>query len=137
MNYMDKVAQILGVELNEEFSIKEDDWGTVYRLTTDGMEERPAGRACFVPVLDMSGLLTGHLTVVKKPWVPKQGDEYYCIILWDEKEEVFRTYWRGSRNDLYNKITGNIFTTREEAVANMSRYKEYLIGKEPDLSWRD
>lgn len=136
MNKMSEVARILGVELDEEFLLKEDEFGTTYKLTTEGLYDRIEGSEVFYPVADITGLITGRLTIVKKPWVPKPGDDYYYISVHGNSICVFRKAMNGAENDLLNNALGNFFKNKDEAIANKERYAAWLKGKKPDFSWR-
>lgn len=136
MNRMSEVARILGVELEEEFLLKEDEFGTTYKLTTDGLFERIAKSNVFYPVTDITGLITGRLTIVKKPWVPKPGEDYYHISVYGNIICVCRKTMNGAESDLLNNALGNFFKNKDEAIANKERYAAWLKGKKPDFSWR-
>ena len=66
MNYMEQVAKMLGVELEEEFNVsfKQD---TKYRFTEGGLEyfSEPDGR--WLRVYDICNLLKGDCEIVKIP----------------------------------------------------------------------
>lgn len=75
-NYMQDVARMLGVELGEEFKIK--DFEPVYKLTDYGL----CVKVDSVEWHEMSGdsfiqLIKGDYEIIKLPWQPKKGDEYY------------------------------------------------------------
>lgn len=137
MNRMSEVARMLGVELEEEFLLKEDEFGTTYKLTTDGLFERIAKSNVFYPVADITGLITGRLTIVKKPWVPKPGEEYYYISVYGDIIRAFKARFNNAETNLLNRVMGNFFKTLDEAIANKERYEKFLKSKEPDMSWRE
>lgn len=79
MNYMSKIAEMLGVELGEEFKIKFES-GVVpddlYMLTDN---------AIYMPNVTVSSenllwrLLTGRCEIVKLPWKPKDGEFVWYV----------------------------------------------------------
>ena len=115
MNYYKQVAEMLGVELNEEFSLKHKD-GTLlskkYRISPNaglllkiGGEWHQSGY--------IGEIISGNLTIVKLPWKPKEDEFYYyyspyCGITYQER-------WANTSSDYCMWKIGNCFRTREEA----------------------
>lgn len=132
MNYMEKVAQMLGVELGEEFKLEGENH--FHRLSLNGVEwcslcdktweddERMLYR-----------ILTGKVEIIKQPWKPQKNDEYYFISLFDG--EVSNDTWTDHPADMIRYKVGNVFRTEIEAEKNIKAYKKY-IAQEPDCSWR-
>ena len=92
MNYMERVAQMLGVELGEKFDIANTKGKIVTKdlwLTENGLEQKGMDGSMVLPhVLNM--LLVGDLVVYKHPWKPKLKGDYYYI---DNDGEVCCGFW--------------------------------------------
>lgn len=122
---MEQVAQMLGIELGEEFYLEDvtdggyyityDNDKTVFKLSNSGILRKDK---CMVggwidsthPYL--LRLLTGRYAIVKKPWKPKENEKYYWV---DLKRRVVKGNfncdytWNVMRYQL-----GNCFITKEE-----------------------
>lgn len=116
-NYMQQVAQMLGVELGEEFKIRLFD-GTIlprlYKFTENGLMRTKEydDRNTWIKSGRNDGLLTGTHEIVKMPWKPKNGDTYYYII---DDNGVWKIGWTDSLTDLGFFSIGNCFRTEQEA----------------------
>lgn len=118
MNYYKKIAEMLGVELGEEFKLKhyclEKPWNSLYRFSTDGLENKYSDCAwvkCEKGAIDQ--ILIGQTEVIKIPWKPKEGKKYWHYSeAWNEG--IF-SKWAGEYIDLICWKAGNCFKTKEEA----------------------
>lgn len=118
MNYYKKIAEMLGVELGEEFKLKpsclEKPWNSLYRFSTDGLENKYSDGAwvkCEKGAIDQ--ILIGQTEVIKIPWKPKKGEAYWHYSKgWEQA--VFRK-WEGTLDDLCTWKCGSCFRTEEEA----------------------
>lgn len=122
-NYMADVAKMLGVELEEEFMIFRVS-GT-YKFTTEGVEVK-SNKRWVVLNLFLIDLLTGKHRIVKIPWQPKGGDEYYCPA--NDFKDVLCTHWANSVCDFAFKETGMIFKTKEECKAALPELRKKYLG---------
>lgn len=115
MNYYKQVAEILGVELDEVFSLKHKD-GTLlskkYRISPFaglllkiGDEWHQSGY--------IDEIIKGNLTIVKLPWKPNDDEFYYyyspCTGI------TYQGRWSNTAYDYCVWGIGNCFRTREEA----------------------
>ena len=80
MNYYKQFAEMLGLELEQEFVIKDLDGKRkdtiTYKFTEDGLFSKENNLSAKVTlILDL--LLSGKYKAVPKPWKPKKGDEYW------------------------------------------------------------
>ena len=118
MNYYKKIAEMLGVGLEEEFKLKpsclEKPWNSLYRFSTDGLENKYSDGAwvkCEKGAIDQ--ILIGQTEVIKIPWKPRNGEQYWYY------SEAFKhacsSEWRGSLCDLLYWKSGNFFKTKKEA----------------------
>lgn len=125
MNYMEQVAKMLGVELEEEFYLKNTTNGyycasgknkTTFKLSESGVKYKFIRNTnnyewCRLDAI-LAEVLTGSLEIVKKPWKPKENEEYYWV---DLKRRVVKGNfncdytWNVMRYQL-----GNCFRTKEE-----------------------
>ena len=121
MNYMNQIAQMLGVELEEEFYLESIEYGcyflddrskkATFKLSLSGMmtnyhnDEWKSADECLV------SLLEGAYTIVKKPWKPKKDEKHYYVSL---LKEIVQTYFYENQNDVMRYQLGNCFRTKEE-----------------------
>lgn len=132
-NLIPKIAELLGVELGEEFEIEgyselfmiTDDKGLMATDDEPETEWEPAN-ALFV------ALLNGDEAIVKLPWKPKNGEVYYTYNFSASKWVVCSSWWGGfpSEYALFDK--GWVFRTKEEAKAALPKVAA-KIGVEYEL----
>lgn len=116
MNYFKQVAEMLGVEFKEEFKVK---WksginftDSKYCFTEKGLNE--VGTTWFAHGI-FADILSGKAEIVKLPWKPKEGKEYwYYSEAW---KQGISTKWESGIQDLFFWKVGNCFRTKEEADA--------------------
>ena len=125
---MAAVAKMLGVELGEEFIIQNADRKETVVLGMDGFHVIQPNN-----VLGpdhgklLSKLLQGLYEVKKKPWVPKNCDDYYVL---DARTGIIECYsWGATTFDLAVKAIGIIYRTEAEAKTHMAEDYERLTGK--------
>ncbi len=119
-NLIPQIAQMLGVELGEEFKIKGDkdfEHKTFY-LTIRGLkvklDQYPKKELPAMAALD--SLLFGDTEIVKLQWKPKEGEDYYsfgCYHKWC----IWQQQWSNHPFDLALLEKGWIYRTRKEAEA--------------------
>ena len=118
MTYYKQFAEMLGVELEEEFKLKssclEKPWNCLYRFSKDGLENKYSDgvwRKCEKGAID--SILIGQTEVIKIPWKPKKDEKYwfYDSLL----EQALWATWRLNCGDFCRWKTGNCFRTEEEA----------------------
>lgn len=120
MNYMGKIADMLGVELGEKFKIRfhgsidaEDETYFLQEgyglcdITGDHIRNNYLG-----------GLLTGRCEIVKLPWKPKNGEIAYYIDA-DRKMRCIEFSDLNCKNLVLYKL-GKLYRTREEAEAHVA-----------------
>lgn len=124
MNYMNQIAHMLGVELDEEFYLKSTTNGyycssgknkTTFKLSDSGMQMKFVHNNdyewCSIDAI-LAEILTGSQEIVKKPWKPSQGLRYYYVTpIKTLDHTVFdsSSYW-----DVMAYALGNCFRTKEE-----------------------
>ena len=83
MNYWKQFAEMLGLELGQEFSLvkpngeKENE--DTYKITEDGIYYQSVSHSAWwaesAETLDL--LLMGDIKAMPKPWKPKKGESYW------------------------------------------------------------
>ena len=121
-NYMAEVAKLLGVELGESFKITsgiQDDYQSYYRFTeSSGIEISDDGvtwKMTSVATL-LKYLLMGDIRIVKLPWKPAIGVEYYIPSITLAKKHDIRKWYNIEDNQRHYNL-GIVCKTREEAIA--------------------
>ena len=112
---MKAVAEMLGVELGEEFDIGESPFNP-YEITEDGLIDRNGN----VTSIALKDLLVGVNTITKRPnvpWRPKRGELYWYVIPGGIVKAT--TYAPKTWDkDAINYGIGNCFPDRNTAEAN-------------------
>lgn len=119
-NLIPKIAQMLGVELGEEFKIKGYD-GLTYKLTDNGLELTTVDgqKTKWFDHGALNSLLKGEMEIVKLPWKPKLNERYWTFMssLEGGKLYVLNYMWDNSVIDVALHKVGWVFRTCEEAEA--------------------
>lgn len=130
MNYYKQFAEMLGLELEQEFVLTDADGNRknkyTYKFTEDGVVYKsPTFTNWSINSLGTIGsLLNGDCKAVPKPWKPKKGDIYwYYSICWNE--ENF-SHWEDGIIDLLLWKAGNCFNNNEEAKTKGKEIMEQL-----------
>ena len=116
-NLMAEVAKLLGVEIGEKFQIKNKPglfWLTHFALIND-RENFSRG---------ITFLITGEFEIVKLPWKPKDGENYWTV----EEYGLLYDSWDNDMMDYSYLKLGNCFRTKEEAEANADRIRKEIMG---------
>ena len=131
MNYWKQFAEMLGLELGQEFVLT-DAYGNrknkyTYKFTEDGVVYKsPTFTNWSINSLGTIGsLLNGDVKAVPKPWKPKYGEQYWsyslkinrtCCNMFGEFIEDY-AMWK----------SGNCFRTEEEAKTKGKEIMEKLV----------
>ena len=127
-NLMSKVAELLGVELGEEFIIENKDRKETVVLAMDGFHViQPNNVAGPDHGKLLSKVLQGLYTVKKIPWEPQEGDRYYVLNTNALFIESF--IWGNNTFDYTAKNMGIIYRTKAEAEAHLEEDYKRLTGK--------
>lgn len=123
-NLIPQIAEMLGLQLGEEFKVKGYDELT-YRFTNDGLElthdsgielAKISANVAFVD------LVNGKDEIIKLTWKPKFADRYFGFFEFYGKLRITRyDIWRGTVEEEAQYRCGWIFRTREEAEAALPR----------------
>lgn len=121
MSKMKEVAETLGVEIGKEFKVSYAD--SYYRITDSRFESLTVlGGWIEAPADILYDLLTGKREIIRKPFKPKKGEDYWCVTYCGASPVV----WHGSVPDLMYYAEGNCFETKKEAEANYKKVIERL-----------
>ncbi|MBQ0035545.1 MAG: hypothetical protein KBT35_01360 [Firmicutes bacterium] len=110
MNYIKQVAEMLGVEVGEEFKISDTDETLTFHFDEHGLK---SNRDVEQPYL-LSSILNGRREIVKIPFKPKCGEEYWTCLFIKGGYIALET-WCDCSVDYCHWKLGNCFRTREEA----------------------
>lgn len=120
-NLIPNIAQMLGVEIGEEFKVKGDD-ETTYIFTDDGLKLTYDGGVGIVEIssdVAFAALVNGKDEIVKLPWNPKEGEKYWGF--WysplNDAWLVLLYTWGNNPADFAFHKAGWVFHTKEEAKA--------------------
>lgn len=128
MNYYKQFAEMLGLELEQEFVLTDDDENRkdkyTYKITEDGLlYKSPTFNWAISSLGTIGKLLDGDVKAVPKPWKPKKGEMY-----WFYSNYFYTTYctWTDGVSDLLLWKVGNCFKTEEEAKTKGKEIMEQI-----------
>lgn len=121
-NYMQQIADMLGVELGEVFYIKQGEHNIKFILSKDGLHQVvciDGKETCGILSHSIFGkILTGEAEIIKRPWKPSDFECYYKVKKWDNgviTVDVCMWFVSGNSENLSDWKVGNCFRTKEEA----------------------
>lgn len=119
-NLIPQIAHMLGVELGEEFKIKE--YGErIYRFDNSGLQliyDNGVRNLNITANMALSCLLSGDIEIVKLPWKPKMDERYWTFGLGvDGKWIVIARRWEGYPCEFLLVDKGWAYRREEEAKA--------------------
>lgn len=106
MNHMKGVAQLLGVEIGEEFKIEGHSGNVKYRLTEENLEYLSSYDHWFSISSTLNELLNGEYKVVKipKPVLDDVEKKYLSYVIKPFREDVLKIAKFESINSEYKEI---------------------------------
>lgn len=114
----EKIAEILGVKLNERFKCSGDP-SYDYRITEEGFYRADEGRDNWVvDRAELADLITEVHTVVFINPKPAYGDEYYFAS--DGKAKM--AVWEDVVYDMERYLLGNVWSTKTACEENLTKY---------------
>ena len=122
-NLIPEIAKLLGVEVGEEFKVK-DEYALTYRFTDDGLKVTYDGDIEISNISTNSAfinLVNGTDEIIKLPWKPKKGEDYYTFGGSDGIWRVSQQHWTCHPFDLAVLAKGWAFHTREEAESALPK----------------
>lgn len=117
-NLIPQIAQMLGVELGEEFKIKGRE-GVIYKFIVDGLivSDDDAEKVYTTANMPLIGLIRGYSEIVKLPWKPKKGDVYSTFGRLGDKWVVRSLWWGGFPEEYALLDKGWVYRSEKEAQA--------------------
>lgn len=122
-NLIPQIAQMLGVELNEEFKIKGRE-GAIYKFIVDGLlvSDDDAEKVYTTAHMPLVGLVRGDIEIVKLPWKPKHKDKYWTFYINNhDKLDTDWNIWTEEIAELARLKAGWVYRTRAEAEAALPK----------------
>ena len=135
MNYMAKIAEMLGVELGEVFCMKHPHFHRrlqEYKITENGflVLKNNSEEWEQLASVDFELLFSGKVELIKQPWKPKRSEKYWTIYAGYTTEPVTGSlHWVGSVEDLMYYKNGCVYRTKEECERNKKSDYEKLTGE--------
>ena len=128
-NLMAETAEILGLQLLEEFEIKLPKGRKVKAFIGESGLNFFGHKAVSDSIRNkyLVKILMGEIEIEKIPWKPKHGERYYCPCV--QSRSVGSFSWANYSLDYAMLSLGMVYRTREEAEANLSKDYERLTGK--------
>ena len=129
MNLIPMIAKELGVEVGEEFRIKDESGieEDFHRFTDCGLVYYDQAMCEWQESARIIDLIDGRAEVVKKPFEPKKGEKYFVVSVVDKT--VWPYTWEETTTDYCFKACGNCFRTEAEAKKHKIEIYEKLTGK--------
>lgn len=119
-NLIPEIAQMLGVEIGEEFEIKGRK-GLTYKFIIDELivcNDNNTETAYISANMTLVSLIRGNSEIIKLPWKPKKGELYYSFGFRNcPKWGVSQQNWGNHPCDYALLDKGWIYRTRAEAEA--------------------
>lgn len=120
---MKEFANLFSVELDEEFIISYI--SGVYKFTKSGLKVKSGGEWIYSN-LKLMDFLIGKHEIVKLPWQPDVGDEYYYPSF--DLKRVSNSRWNNETFDFAYKEAGMVFRTKEECKAALPELRKKYLG---------
>ena len=140
MNYIPKLMEAMGLKEGERFKVKIQGRATdvVFwftdkdllfddpdKIAVNGVKTSVCGHAS---QQTLANILYGEYEVVKLPWVPRIGQDYWCVLPSCDPDYP-RTALVTMNKSLFSMINlyfGNFYETQEEAEADKKRFIKEL-----------
>lgn len=135
MNYYKQFAEMLGLELEQEFVITDDNGekqdSNTYKISEYGVSVKTPKVICELSRMPaiFTSVLDGNYKVVPKQWKPKYGEQYWYYSV--KTSRTCTTPFTECTDDYSLWKIGNCFRTEEEAQAKGKEIAE-AIKKEYD-----
>ena len=123
-NLIPEIARMLGVEIGEEFKVDRYEYdGLTCKFAENMLMSRSdlKGAEWGITYVLLSELLAGDAEIVKIPWKPKKGEDYYTFCGSDDSWRVSQQHWTYHPFDLALFEKGWVYRTRAEAEAALPK----------------
>lgn len=118
-NLIPEIAQMLGVEIGEEFEIKGRK-GFTYKFIIDELivcNDNNTETAYISANITLVSLIRGNSEIIKLPWKPKKGDVYFTFGIFGDKWVVRSLWWGGFPEEYALLDRGWVYRSEKEAQA--------------------
>ena len=132
MNYWKQFAEMLKLELEQEFVLTDVDGNRKNELTYKITEYGPLCRSLIVndwltvSLITFKKIMDGDYKVVTKPWKPKKGETYWYYPNPIHFGVINSYVWNDDLTDLLFWKAGNCFKTEEEAATKGKEIMEQI-----------
>ena len=131
MNNWGKFAEMLGLELEQEFVLTDVDGNRkdkyTYKITEDGLlYKSPTFNWAISSLGTIGKLLDGDVKAVPKKWKPKKGEIYSYYLNSTYFDGINSCMWTNECLDLLHWKVGNCFKTEEEAETKGKEIMEQI-----------
>lgn len=131
MNYIPKIAEVMGLKIGEQFKVKVggEETTTIFWFVDDGLKyavtKGVEGYTGYASNQTLVSIVNGEYEIVKLPWVPRIGETYWCVKPSSDPDhpQTALVTMNYSIFTLFNLIFGNCFQTQEEA----EEHKKYFV----------
>ncbi len=135
-NHMKEVAEMLGVELLEDFCIK--NYEGFFRFTESGLQWLIGSAVKWTPVKIpiLKELLTGVTEIVKLPWKPQTGELYFTPFIdidGKEADMFIERRWNNSYEDTQLYKLGLVCESQQEAIDLSVKMLEVARGRDREI----
>lgn len=122
-NLIPKIAQMLGVEIGEEFKV-EGVADKTYKFIIDELivcGEENANHGYVTANMMLASLAKGDAKLIKLPWKPKKGDVYFTFGIFGDKWVVRSLWWGGFPEEYALLDRGWVYRSEKEAQAALPK----------------
>lgn len=128
-NKMEKFTELLGVELTEEFKIKNhtEELQGIYMLTNIGLCVKAFWGWGLATQDILIKILNGEYEIIKLPFIPKIDEIYYS---YSDDWFVVKRVWNGDAYDYTRLKAGIVFRTKDTAEKALPKVYKELTGGE-------
>ena len=134
MNYIPKIAEVMGLKIGEQFKVKVggEETAATFWFVEDGLKyavtKGVQGFTGYASKQTLVSILDGEYEVVKLPWVPRIGQDYWCVIPSSDPDypRTALVTMNKSLFSMMNLYFGNFYETQEEAEADKNRFIKEL-----------
>lgn len=111
-NLIPQIAEMLGIELGEEFKVGNN--SVRFWFDLDGLHSEE----CVTADYTLYHLVCGNCQIIKLPWKPKHKDKYWTFYINNhDKLDTDWNIWTEEVAELARLKAGWVYRTREEAEA--------------------
>lgn len=134
MNYIPKIAEVMGLKIGEQFKVKVggEETSAKFWFVDDGLKysviKGVEGFTGYASNQTLVSIVNGEYEIVKLPWVPKIGETYWCVKPSSDPNypQTALVTMNHSVFSLFNLIHHNYYPSQELAEANKVEFVKEL-----------